>query len=130
MDCESGSPFTPVSCPTRHWSCVNSDLCIPDKWICDGHDDCPGGSDESNCTLLSECPGFRCINHECIPTRWRCDEIADCQDDSDELDCAALGSNHTHHSCDRDSGFFQCSSGECIDHDKVCDGEKVCVILN
>lgn len=104
-----------IACPSRYWPCINSHLCIPNERLCDGHNDCPGGSDESNCTFSSECHGFQCINHECIPIHWRCDEITDCQDNSDELNC---NGNHTHHPCN------EC---KCIEHGKVCDNKKVCI---
>ena len=29
---------------------VQQPNCIPKQWVCDGYPDCPGGTDETNCT--------------------------------------------------------------------------------
>lgn len=87
-------------------------------------EDCANGADELNCTAdMAQCIGFLCHNFECIPTRWKCDGIPDCDDSSDELNCTHPKKNLN---CDKEHGFYQCLTGECIDHKKVCDQHKDC----
>ena len=36
-------------CQPGHLKCTSSDHCILLRWVCDGGDDCPDGSDEKSC---------------------------------------------------------------------------------
>ncbi len=44
----SAAPAEP--CGPNQLQCGESGRCIPSTWRCDGHADCPGGTDELNCT--------------------------------------------------------------------------------
>ncbi|XP_003639780.2 CD320 antigen isoform X1 [Canis lupus baileyi] len=36
-------------CPAGELRCLRGGACIPHTWLCDGHGDCPGSSDELGC---------------------------------------------------------------------------------
>ncbi|XP_074753624.1 SCO-spondin-like [Athene noctua] len=81
--------------------------CLDAAQLCDGHPDCPDGTDEHDCgetPTLSEpptsatsparppptCPPkqFLCSGGGCLPPEKRCDLRPDCPDGSDERGCA------------------------------------------
>ena len=39
------------SCPAEEFKCIDSGICIPQIWTCDGQKDCNDGSDETGCTI-------------------------------------------------------------------------------
>lgn len=43
--------------------------------MCDGHNDCDNGSDESDSCEPKNCSSgyFKCANNACIPQGWTCD---------------------------------------------------------
>jgi len=43
------------------------------------------------------------------------------------IDCGVFcAGNYTHVTCLHTNGMFECTSGECIEHKKVCNGVKDC----
>lgn len=46
--------ITPTCSPTQR-QCFNSSVCVEDSRFCDGHTDCPDGSDEGVGCLLDGC---------------------------------------------------------------------------
>jgi hypothetical protein len=110
---------------------------IPERYRCDGDDDCSAAEDEVGCEQF-ECPGggstpvatvcdgdedcsdgadelgcpdaFSCGagTPEVIPSGRRCDGAADCDDGSDEVDCP-------------EPAAFACANGERIAAEASCD---------
>ncbi|XP_063147077.1 CD320 antigen isoform X2 [Candoia aspera] len=102
--CQDGSPTNGcqpgnVSCRNQDCRCGGGGPCLPFERFCDGHEDCPDGSDESvllcgsPVALLEEdCENdeFRCHpGAECFPVVFKCDGHPDCQDGGDEAGCGA-----------------------------------------
>ena len=40
---------TSNQCEANQFSCKSEVYCIPNRWVCDGYDDCRDGSDEKDC---------------------------------------------------------------------------------
>ena len=40
---------TSNQCEANQFSCKSEAYCIPNRWVCDGYDDCKDGSDEKDC---------------------------------------------------------------------------------
>mgnify|MGYP001545389184 CR=1 FL=1 len=58
--------------------------------VCDGDFDCPGATEENNCTTCPDDRPVKCqgINStKCIVERDICDGSSDCEDNLDESDC-------------------------------------------
>lgn len=73
------------ACHENQFRCANA-LCIPRRWHCDGHSDCPDDSDEQNCTAIA-CPDSKFLcqqENRCIEKTKLCDSHRDCSDGSDE----------------------------------------------
>ncbi|XP_014871842.1 atrial natriuretic peptide-converting enzyme isoform X1 [Poecilia latipinna] len=89
-------------------------ICVPQKLVCNGYNDCDDWSDETHC----ECPDeeFRCNTGRCLSPVLVCDGYDDCGDLSDELNCV----------CDL-SREHRCGDGRCVSRDWICDGDHDCL---
>ncbi|XP_029986017.1 atrial natriuretic peptide-converting enzyme isoform X2 [Sphaeramia orbicularis] len=97
----------------EHFLCATG-ICVPQKLVCNGYNDCDDWSDETHCVCdLSR--EHRCGDGRCVSTDWLCDGDHDCLDKSDELNC----------SC-RSQGLLECRNGQCIPSAFRCDGEDDC----
>uniref|UniRef100_A0A8C8SR73 CD320 n=1 Tax=Pelusios castaneus TaxID=367368 RepID=A0A8C8SR73_9SAUR len=72
-------------------------LRLPQELFCNGHQDCPDGTDESEevcqhpgAPPAPACPClFQCgVGAECFPSAWVCDGHMDCEGGQDELECS------------------------------------------
>uniref|UniRef100_A0A452GR76 EGF-like domain-containing protein n=1 Tax=Gopherus agassizii TaxID=38772 RepID=A0A452GR76_9SAUR len=109
------------TCPSDRFKCENN-RCIPNRWLCDGDNDCGNNEDESNSTCSARtCPPnqFSCASGRCIPISWTCDLDDDCGDRSDESA-----------SCAYPTCFpltqFTCNNGRCININWRCDNDNDC----
>ena len=67
---------------------------LPNHYVCDGRNDCPGGSDEVNCSDI--CSYHEILQKKCFTSCLRPD-------------------------CECSDMYFQCESGGCIPSAKICD---------
>ncbi|EHB18220.1 Low-density lipoprotein receptor-related protein 8, partial [Heterocephalus glaber] len=84
------------TCADSDFTCGNGH-CIPERWKCDGEEECPDGSDESEATCTQQvCPAEKLscgpTSHKCVPASWRCDGEKDCEGGADEAGCATCES--------------------------------------
>ncbi|XP_018419478.1 PREDICTED: low-density lipoprotein receptor-related protein 8 [Nanorana parkeri] len=109
-----------ATCAETDFTCDNGH-CIMARWKCDGEEECPDGSDESEATCMKQVCApekFSCgeSSSKCIPKTWKCDGEKDCENSMDEKECPS--------GCPR--GEFQCSNKLCIATSFVCDGVDNC----
>ncbi|BFZ13664.1 hypothetical protein BsWGS_16703 [Bradybaena similaris] len=101
-------------CDYGQFFCPRDHRCLPRSMKCDGHEDCPDGTDEENCASCNEAQ-YQCIHGKCIWKAWVCDGEPDCPLGDDE----ALCHNQTA-TCPPTE--FQCvEDGGCISNAKICD---------
>ncbi|KFO96443.1 Low-density lipoprotein receptor-related protein 8, partial [Calypte anna] len=108
------------TCAESDFTCDNGH-CIPARWKCDGEEECPDGSDESEAACTKQvCPAEKIscgdFSNKCIPSSWRCDGQKDCESGIDEAGCTPACSPNE----------FQCSNKSCISIIFVCDGDNDC----
>ncbi|ODN01849.1 Low-density lipoprotein receptor-related protein [Orchesella cincta] len=105
-----------ITCSSDQFACKNGGVvgkgankCIPKRWVCDFHADCPDASDElENCpppecdpTTHFQCASYKFNTTYCIPLHQKCDTIRDCEDGSDEsASCQYRPCHPEDHKCD------------------------------
>uniref|UniRef100_A0A5S6QVL0 SEA domain-containing protein n=1 Tax=Trichuris muris TaxID=70415 RepID=A0A5S6QVL0_TRIMR len=109
--------------PDEAFRCNKTGSCIERNKICDAHDDCLDGSDESpELCSCNETTAFACNvtagQTRCIPKKYRCDGYHDCLGSMDEKDCD---------SCFNNPRAFYCNATRtCFPRTARCNGEVDC----
>lgn len=118
MDCLDGSDeIKPTNVTLDKIACENiynsvTDVCvIPDKYVCDGSEQCLYREDECQDTCSSY--SYICGNDRCIVSSNVCNGVDDCGDMTDECN-------------DGCSNTFQCNDETCLSLDRFCDGISDC----
>ncbi|KAI4454642.1 low-density lipoprotein receptor-related [Holotrichia oblita] len=62
-------------CGPKMFQCMLNGVCINQVYVCDGHKDCPDGSDEAIIGIVLE--KLQCDDGRCIPSFWCCDRHHD-----------------------------------------------------
>ncbi|CAD5212711.1 unnamed protein product [Bursaphelenchus okinawaensis] len=122
-----------------------SDAVCPTGFACVDAQCCHSSGQNQKRSVKHHCDEdeFRCKNGQCIDSNLECNRRYDCPDGSDELHCDYFV-NHPHYQpttttyapqelqsaqearreCTDQE--FQCSAGQCIHYDKICDGNDDC----
>ncbi|CAG7719810.1 unnamed protein product [Allacma fusca] len=117
-------------CQKHEFQCNISNVCIHQKLVCDGRNDCGSGdnSDDENCKDVNGCHwsqhGCRKGN-QCIPGHLKCDGKLDCKDASDEENCPRSRNTYSMENC-FESQFFCNVTTICISLKDVCNGANDC----
>uniref|UniRef100_A0A3Q3LQ07 Corin, serine peptidase n=1 Tax=Mastacembelus armatus TaxID=205130 RepID=A0A3Q3LQ07_9TELE len=126
LRCSQFSPaplacFTPRQVKGKHSVCGGKDhflcatgICVPQKLVCNGYNDCDDWSDETHCVCTDA--EFRCNTGRCLSPSLVCDGYDDCGDLSDELSCVCDPARH-----------HRCGDGRCVSRDWLCDGDHDCL---
>ncbi|KAF7629927.1 hypothetical protein Mgra_00009058 [Meloidogyne graminicola] len=121
--------FYILFCLINRLECSNS-VCISQKFICDGDNDCGDNSDETNdqCKVaLCDPPlRFRCSHSKlCLNILQLCNGFNDCgeHDHSDEH-LSMCSSFSEYGDCSTDE--FKCTNGKCINASLACDRKDDC----
>ncbi|KAL6118187.1 corin [Pungitius sinensis] len=104
----------PSVCGGKHPFLCATGVCVPQKLVCNGYNDCDDWSDETHCVCTDA--EFRCSTGRCLSPAVVCDGYDDCGDLSDELSCVCnLAREH------------RCGDGRCVSRDWLCDGDHDCL---
>uniref|UniRef100_A0A671WE53 Corin, serine peptidase n=1 Tax=Sparus aurata TaxID=8175 RepID=A0A671WE53_SPAAU len=118
LRCSQFSNITSAVSPSTligwdHFLCATG-ICVPQKLVCNGYNDCDDWSDETHCVCTDG--KFRCNTGRCLLPSLVCDGYDDCGDLSDELNCVCdLAREH------------RCGDGRCVSRDWLCDGDHDCL---
>lgn len=108
-------------CKEDEFTCSNA-RCIPQRFLCDGEDNCGDRSDEASC---QNCTAFTCGPADvCLSRSKVCDGRPDCRDSRDESLELCTYPSQVSGTC---APFeFQCGDGRCISRTFRCDNMSDC----